>query len=493
MLLNVMTKYGAVEGVPSPTEGIAIFKGVPFAKPPVGELRWRAPQPPEKWEGVRKCDKYMNGAMQSKPKVPFYIDEFPIDYTKVTFGEDCLYLNIWTPAKSADEKLPVMMWIHGGGNEVGFPHEPEHDGDGLASRGVIYVSVTYRLNIFGFFAHPELTAESEYGASGNYGNLDHLAALRWLRENIAAFGGDPDNITIFGQSAGAGDVHTLAVNPLAKGLFNRAISMSGSGAASLMRTARLSDLEALGLEFQKAAGCSSLAELRAAPADFLFKLSEEKHFNFGTCVDNYILSDDFSNLIREGKHHKVSYMVGSCSHEGAAFGEGYKNSVGTFNAQVERMFRDYAEKAIELYGVKTDEDAKNCKRDLMADGAAYGTHLWALAHLEHGLDPVYLYLFDRCIPDRDGNPSWESSYHSGDLWYVHGTLGRSWRGMGPDDYKTSNLMMDYWTNFAKTGDPNGEGLPVWKPYTREEPGTMVINENAGMSDLLDNPGVKILA
>ena len=385
------------------------------------------------------------------------------------------------------------MWIHGGGNDVGFPHEPEHDGDGLASRGVIYVSVTYRLNIFGFFAHPELTAESEYGASGNYGNLDHLAALKWLRENIAAFGGDPDNITIFGQSAGAGDVHTLAVNPLAKGLFNRAISMSGSGAASLMRTARLEDLEELGLKFQQAAGCSSLVGAPRGSG----RLPLQALGGAALLVWHLRRTTIFSPTTSPTSFARAS-STGCPTWSEAARTRARRSARGTrrasspFNAQVERMFRDYAPKAIELYGVKTDEDAQECTRDLMADGASYGTHLWAQAHLEHGLDPVYLYLFDRRIPDKDGFGSWEAAYHSGDLWYVHGTIGRSWRGMGPDDYKTSNLMMDYWTNFAKTGNPNCEGLPLWSPYVKGAPGTMVINEKAGMSNLEDNPGVKIL-
>ncbi len=496
MILQATTKYGVVEGVPSGTDGISIFKGVPFAKPPVGDLRWRAPQPPEKWEGVKKCDEYMPGAVQYRPAVPFYIDEFPIDYSKITFSEDCLYLNIWTPAKSVDDKLPVMMWIHGGGNEVGFPHEPEHDGEGLASRGVIYVSVTYRLNIFGFLAHPELTAESGYGASGNYGNLDNLAALKWLHENIAAFGGDPDNITIFGQSAGAINVGVLSVCPQSEGLFNRAVSMSGSGAASAFGSMTLAEAEALGLEFQAAAGCSSLAELRALPADKVFEtmraMGPAKARGFGVISDGYLLSDTFRNLIRHTKHHKVSYMVGNTSHEGAAFGAGYKKDLASFNAMIDRMFGGHAEDLREYYGVKTDEQAQNFERDLQADGAVYGTNLWGRIHAKYGLDPVYLYLFDRCIPDKDGNPSWEAAFHSGDIWYIHGTIGRSWRGMGPDDYKVSNLMMDYWTNFAKTGDPNGEGLPVWKPFTREEQGTMVLNENAGMSELKDYPPVQIL-
>lgn len=495
MIIRAMTKYGEVSGLPTATEGISVFKGVPFAAPPVGELRWKAPQPPAKWEGVRKCEEYAPAAIQSKPAVPFYIDEFPIDYSKVTFSEDCLYLNIWTPAKTGSDKLPVMLWIHGGGNEVGFTYEPEFDGEYLAQRGVIYVSAAYRLNVFGFLAHPELTAESGYGASGNYGVLDNLAALKWIRENIEEFGGDPENVTIFGQSAGAMNVNTLAVCPFAKGYFNRAISMSGGGAASGIGSTKLADAEKLGLEFQAAAGCSSIAELRALPAESVFQAMKKlgpKARGFSNICDDYVLPGVFSELVRHKKHHNISYMIGNCSHEGAAFGEGYKTSCASFNAMVKRMFGGHGDAALGFYKVESDADAASCTRDVMTDGSVYGTNLWGRVQLKLGMKPAYLYLFDRNIPDREGKPSSEAAFHSGDLWYVHGTIDRSWRGMNEDDRKVSNMMMDYWTNFARTGDPNGEGLPVWKPFTSEEPYTMILNEQAAMSDLADTPAVFLL-
>lgn len=491
MILETYTKYGKVSGVPTESEGISAFKGIPYAAPPIGDLRWRAPQEPVKWDGVLKCDKYKAVNIQFKCGTPFYIDEFPIDYKNTEFGEDCLYLNLWTPAKTTGEKLPVMLWMHGGG-DVGFPQEPEFDGEYLAQRGVIYIGVCYRTGVFGFMAHPELTAESGNNASGNYGNLDQRAALKWIQENIAAFGGDPDNVTIFGQSAGAGHVHALCTSPLTKGLFNRAISMSGSGVACLVRNSTMEKMEKNGLALQEASGCKSLAQMREMPAYMVFAYAKAEKIGFGTCIDNYVILDDCSAQIIAGNHHDISYMVGSCGHEGAAFGEGYKDSFESFKGQVNRFFLQYADKAMELYGVKNDEDAKNCPRDLMADGASYGTNRWAQLALEQGRKPIYLYLFDRVIPDKDGNPSWESSFHSGDLWYAHGTVSRSWRGMGPDDYKTSNYMMDYWTNFARKGDPNGEGLPVWTPYTDDVRLVMLINENAGMSALEDNIGIQVL-
>ena len=235
MLLNAKTKYGEVEGVPSRLTGVSMFCGIPYAKPPVGQLRWRAPQAPAPWSGILKCDKFRAAAMQTKATMPFYVKEFPIDYSQITISEDCLYLNIWTPANTPSDKLPVMVYFHGGGDVTGFPHEPEHDGAHLAEKQVIYINVTYRLNVFGFLAHPQLTEESVYGASGNYGLLDQVASLKWVCDNIAAFGGDPDRITIFGQAAGAGNVHAHCVSPLSKGLFKRAISIYGRGVVSLRR------------------------------------------------------------------------------------------------------------------------------------------------------------------------------------------------------------------------------------------------------------------
>ena len=265
MLLHAKTRYGKVQGTPSSVAGVAVFRGVPYAKPPVGELRWRAPEKPEAWNGILQCEKFRAAAMQTKATMPFYVKEFPIDYSQIAIHEDCLYLNIWTPAASASDKLPVMVYFHGGGDVTGFPHEPEHDGARLAEKQVIYVNVTYRLNVFGFLAHPELTAESGYGASGNYGLLDQVAALKWIQENIEAFGGNPDIVTIFGQSAGAGNVHAHCVSPLTKGLFRRAISISGSGVVSLMRAGTLRDEEQKGLAFQEACSCNSLKELRDLP------------------------------------------------------------------------------------------------------------------------------------------------------------------------------------------------------------------------------------
>ena len=492
MLERVKTNYGLVEGTKAQTKGVIAFKGVPYAKPPVGDLRWRAPQEPDAWDGVLSCKEYKAAAMQMKAMMDFYVREFPIDYSKIEISEDCLYLNIWTPAESQNDKLPVMFYIHGGGDSTGFPHEPEHDGAYIAQHGVIYVNVTYRLNVFGFLAHPELTEESEYHASGNYGLLDQLAALKWVHENIAYFGGDPENVTIFGQSAGAGNVHAHCTSPLSKSYINKAISVSGSGVVSLMRASSLQEEEEKGIEFQKASFCASLKEMRDLPAAMVLAYAQANRIHPSFCIDNYFLYEEPSKMIIENRHLDIPYMVGSCAHEGAAFGEHYKTSKEAFRQAVNSFFCDVADIAWGIYDIQTDEDAKLSDRDVMADGASYGTHYWAKIHNIYGRRPVFVYYFCHSLPDENGKASKEAAFHSSDLWYFHGTLGRNFRKFSQEDYNLSALEMNYWTNFAKTGDPNGSDLPEWEPYTESKPGTMMLCTHPHMSNMESDIGVRTL-
>lgn len=498
MILNAKTIYGEVSGLPSGTEGVAVYKGIPYAAPPVGALRWRAPQPPEPWEGVRKCEKFASAAMQVFHNDPesFYGKEFPL-YEGIQCSEDCLYLNLWTPAKEPGEKLPVMMWIHGGGNMGGYSYEPEFDGEALASRGVIYVSVGFRLNVFGFLAHPELTAETEYGGSGNYGHLDHIAAAQWIKDNIEAFGGDPDNITMFGQSGGAHDVQVMATSPRFEGLVGKGISESGGGAASMMGATPLAEGEAMGLELQKAAGCSSLAELRALPAEKLLKAMEglgRRPAMMGSVIDNYVVFGDTSEMLQQGQARDIPMMMGCCSHEGGTMGmlpPGMTQTLEMVNGMIDRSFPLAAGRMREIYGIKTEEDAAAFHRDLMADGMVYGYQLWARSHVKAGKQAPWVYYFDHPLPDADGNPSPEGAFHSSELWYVHGTLDRCWRKMGDMDRRISNEMMDYWTNFARTGDPNDKGVPAWNRYTLSELNIMVFGETTGMQAIEEHPAVQV--
>ncbi len=499
MLLNVMTKYGAVSGLNTATPGVSVFKGIPYAAPPVGELRWRAPQPPLPWEGVRVCDTFAPAAIQGKRAGTdtFYGKEFP-DPEGLRFSEDCLYLNIWTPAEAAGEKLPVMMWIHGGGNMSGYSYEPEFDGEALAAQGVVYVSVGFRLNIFGFMAHPELSAEAEYGTSGNYGHLDHIQAARWIQENIDAFGGDPNNITMLGQSGGAHDVQVAASSRAFEGLIQKGIAQSGGGAASMMGAGSLAEAEAIGVKIMEAAGCKNIAQLRALPPEKVLKALTAYRDSYGlmmvgSVIDNYVIFGDPSQLLRQGKGRNMPLMIGCCSHEGGKMGPspGTKMPYEVFLKTMERNFPLAGDRILQAYGIQSEADLDGFDADLMADGMIYGYQMWARKQVAAGKDPCYVYLFDRALPDENGNPSEEGAFHSSEIWYMHGTLGRCWRKMTAVDYRLSGQMVRYWANFARTGDPNGEGLPVWTPFTAQNPCTMVLGDETQMQSLADHPAVRV--
>ena len=448
MLQEVMTKYGAVRGVTS-EGGYALFKGIPYAKPPVGELRWKPSVAPEKWDGVRVCDRWGTACLQDVAFTDHedaYGKEFyaGADYPPV-MGEDCLYLNIWTPAKCAEEKLPVMMWMHGGGVQHGYSHEIEFDGDALCKRGVILVSVNYRLNLFGYFAHPELSAENEYNASGNYGVHDQIQALRWIKENIEAFGGDAENITIFGQSGGGRSTQALSCSPLTKGLMKRAIVQSAGGIRTSMGRQPRAMLEALGMEFMEYAGCENLAQLRAMEAGELHAIFRRYvkepsptglRRNFNISADGYALPLTMEDSLIAGVQHDIDYMIGCVTGD--------------------------------------------CKGPMFGSQAG-----WAQLQEQQGKKPVYFYRFERELPeDEPKSPkTLKGAFHSAELWYMFGTLKRCWRPMTAEDETLSLTMLDMWTNFAKTGDPNGTNLPKWEKYSTAKPAYMRFDiGTCGMED-----------
>lgn len=441
MLTQVMTHYGAVEGVVS-EGGYTLFRGIPYAAPPVGELRWKPSCDPTPWQGVRKCDHWGNACLQSigfQDSSSSYGKEFYAgsDYPP-KMDEDCLYLNIWTPANSAEEGLPVMVWLHGGGVQTGYSHEIEFDGDALCARGVILVTVNYRLNIFGYFAHPELTAESPYGASGNYGLLDQIQALRWIHQNIAAFGGNPDCVTLFGQSGGGRSTQAVSCSPLAKGLLQRAIVQSAGGVRTAAGRQPREEVEKRGVAFMEFAGCQTLAQLRELSGEQLLHLFESytaeaagdvhermrRGFNLST--DGYALPLSMEDTLLTGTQNDLDYLFGCTSGD-------------------DRMGNMLAS----LGG-------------------------WAQLQLEKGLKPAYLYRFTRDLPEDDPSDMrvLKGAFHSSELWYMFGTLGRCWRPMTDGDRKLSQIMLDFWTNFAKTGNPNGAELPAWETYCPETPRMM---------------------
>ena len=435
----VYTNYGALVGTEH--DGFSTFLGVPYAQPPVGDLRWKAPQPLQSWEGEREATVFAHRAWQTVQQEPK--DGQGINYAKEFYAdpdylppmdEDCLYLNIWTPAASAEEKLPIALWIHGGAFLNGYGSEIEFDGEAFAKRGVILVTINYRLGVFGFLSHPELRAEDPDGHCGNYGILDQIAALRWVYENISAFGGDPERITIFGQSAGAMSVQTLLSSPLTKGMIAGAILQSGGGYRGGFSSNRtMEQAEALGNEYLRICGANSIAEMRRLPPQKLMdKLPELMGVSFGMglglpcspVLDGYLLTEEYDTVIEKGHHPDIPYMLGSCRDDMMV-------TPGT----------DGHDSPIYL-----------------------GCVNWSLQTQSLGRPAAYVYQFARRLPGDDAG-----AFHSAELWYVFHTLSRCWRPMSEADEELSMRMCDYWCNFVKTGDPNGIGLPQWKPCASDLP------------------------
>lgn len=458
---HVKVKGGVLQGVAGVEPGIRVFKGVPYAAPPVGKLRWQPPQPAAAWDSVRKADSFGPRCMQ----MPLFSDMKFRD----TMSEDCLYLNVWTPAKAANEKLPVMVWIHGGGFATGSASEPRQDGEQLAKKDVVVVGINYRLGVFGFLAHPELTKESPHHASGNYGLMDQAFALQWVRDNIAAFGGDPQRVTIFGESAGSMSVNSLMASPLAKGLFQRAIGESGGAWGRPMRT--LAEAEEHGAKLAQKIGAPSIAELRAKSAeDVLNGVGPEMIF---PSVDGWFLPEAASAIFEKGKQNQVPLLAGWNLDEnrGTVIFAKEKPTAQNFVEKAKKMFGDKAEQFLALYPARTDAEALQSAIDLAGDQfIAYSTFKWIDTQSKTGKAPVYRYEFDQVplvAPDATiyGVSLRElGARHSGEIEYVFSSFpltGVEWQ---EQDRKLSDLMSTYWTNFAKTGDPNGPGLPKWPAY-----------------------------
>ena len=449
----IRVEQGLVEGIAE--NGLTIYRGIPFAAPPVGELRWRAPQPAAKWDGIRKAVKFAPDPYQGDGKG--------------NVSEDCLYLNVWTPAKSSDHRVPVLVWIYGGGFSFGSTSTPTHDGEHLARKGVVLVSINYRVGPLGFLAHPDLSAESPHKVSGNYGLLDLIAGLHWVQKNIAAFGGDPHKVTIFGESAGGIAVSMLCASPLAKGLFHGAISQSGGSFGPPRATTYpgenlkcLADAERAGAAYAKRAGAASIAELRKFTAGNL-------PAGFGTgaawpIIDGWVIPDDQFKLYEAGKYNDVAILVGYNSDEGLSFS--HEKTPEEFRANVQKRYGPFAEKLLAAYPLGTNSVPKTA-RDLVRD-TAFGWHTWTWARLQArtGKSKVFYYYFDQ-HPDRgaDSPQTDHGAPHGVDVPYVFQTLDRNKAGTTPGDLEISDALATYWVNFAKRGDPNGEGMATWPQFT----------------------------
>ncbi|HMF97980.1 MAG TPA: carboxylesterase family protein [Vicinamibacterales bacterium] len=436
--------------------GVRVFKGIPFAAPPVGALRWKAPQPVVAWSGVKAADTFAAQCMQQP-----YPAGSPYASAPQPTSEDCLYLNVWTAARG-NGRRPVMVWIHGGAWTRGSGSTPTYDGAALAKKGVVVVTTNYRLGAFGFFAHPELTKESPTRASGNYGILDHVAALKWVQKNIEAFGGDPARVTIFGESAGSWSVNVVQATPLAKGLFHRAIGESGGQFAG---TTTLAEAERRGVAFGTAVGARTLADLRALPAE---KLLGVESFRTSVNVDGYALPEDVRSIFARGKQTSVPVLVGSNANEMTTLSNvaTFPTSMEEFRRQIAVRFPGFSEQFNVAYPVKTEADIPAALLAVGRDQTFTGEmRTWARMVTAAG-QKAFLYQFTH-VPPSPNAKAW-GAYHASEIAYVFGTLrNRDWP-YAQTDFKLSDQMSSYWSNFAVAGDPNGKGLPAWTPYDQTD-------------------------
>ena len=449
---------GTIEGVAE--DDIIAFKGIPFAAPPIGDLRWKSPQPVIPWEGVKKADKFAPGPMQDTAFGAALGGPQEI-------SEDCLYLNVWTGAKTTIEKRPVMVWIYGGGFGIGMTSSPAYDGANLAGKGVVLVSVAYRVGPLGFLAHPELSRESGKG-SGVYGIQDQIAGLRWVKENIAKFGGDPSRVTIFGESAGGISVSMLTASPMAKGLFHRAISESG-GSMSPPRMS-LEEAEAQGKAYLENLGADSIAAARALSAEEIQKDTKGMGA-FWPAPDGETVAEKQYELFESGMFNDTPVLAGTNSNEGGLFVTRPITSEG-FEEMIRSQYAAGAEELLRAYPHATDEEAAQSAKDIMRDSAfAWPTWAWATLQTRMGKNKAFVYYFDHRTP-----MSPEGANHAAEIPFVFRNLGGEGAigaaSDGPEEKALSDLMSSYWVNFAANGDPNGEGLPEWPVF--EEKGQMVM-------------------
>lgn len=497
---------GVIEGNYDTKSGIQTYFGIPFAKPPVGNLRWKAPQPVENWKGVKETKKFSARPMQT---VVFG----DMNSRSEGVSEDCLYLNVWTPAKRNTKDLPVLVYFYGGGFVAGDASEPRYDGEAMAKKGIVVVTVNYRLNIFGFFAHPELSAEAPYKASGNYGLLDQAAALKWVQKNIAAFGGDPKKVTIAGESAGSISVSAQMASPLSRGLIAGAIGESGAGINPTLSPVPLAEAEKTGVEFAKNAGYTSLAQLRALSTREIYEIyNESKRFGFPTVIDGYFYPKTIPQIFSAKEQAQVPLLLGWNSAEipGAAFmfGQPYKEE--SYVARVKKEYPNDYEEVLKLYPHGSEKEIELSATALASDRfIAYSTWKWFDLHRNNSSQPVYRYLYSKLRPSlvdqslaaglaggtvkKDNNtpkmPEPVGAPHACEIEYCMGNLHLikeyAWTA---DDYKVSETMMNYFANFIKTGNPNGAKLPEWPAAKAGDstPPVMILNTESKAENAKDD-------
>ena len=467
---QVKIDSGILQGGANADSSVQIFRSVPFAAPPVGNLRWKGPQAAATWTGVRNATEFGAHCVQGK----VYNDIAP---RGAEMSEDCLSLTVWTPTShSSNNPLPVYVWFYGGGFSAGAQDEPRYDGESFAKHGIVVVNANYRLGIFGFFAHPELTKESGHNASGNYGLLDQVAAIEWVRRNIGAFGGDPEKITVGGESAGSLSVSALMASPLSRDLFQRAIGESGAflGQTGGRDMTTLAQAEKEGVAFATSTNAKSLADLRAMPATDLLAAASKKGngFGFWPIVDGYFLPAGVTSIYAQRKQAHIPLLAGWNADEMrmAVTMAQTKPTAKSLTEQLNKQFGARGAEAAKVYAATTDEDAVRTAGDLASDQfIVFGTWKWIEEQAATGV-PVYRYEFDRPVPAPDAMKGMGiktlGAPHAAELEYAFTMLDSKKADWQPDDYKVAKIMNDYWANFIKTGNPNGGSLTKWPDFAK---------------------------
>ena len=469
---TVKVTGGKVQGVV--TDGISIFKGIPFAAPPVGDQRWKAPAPVPAWKGIKKTDAFGLACMQPENS----------QGNTAPVGEDCLYLNVWTPAKKPGARIPVLVWIHGGGFSGGSTSIPMYDGTGFAEKGVVFVSIAYRVGPFGFLAHPELSRESGHG-SGNYGLEDMIAGLKWVKQNIARFGGDPARVTIFGHSAGGFAVNMLAASPVARGLFKRVICMSGGSFTPLQTSNQagpgigipaLQLAESNGAAFLNELGVADIKAARALSAEEIQKSIKAGPggMRFRPVADGYIIPGDLYSLYQAHRFNDTPILIGNTSLELGAFMGNKTVTPAQFEQQIKSQYGPHADAILRVYPHATDAEATKSTKEISRDSMiGWSTWTWARLQSEKGKGRAYEYYFDYHAPNADG------AGHGSDVPFAFQTLGTRRSEPNPEDLKLVNIISSYWVNFTRTGNPNGPGLPRWPAFKMKDQKVMVFDAAPG--------------